>query len=515
MFTAEPEGVCDSPAHGGKHDDRPIDRPRPRTQTQTQSPRRAPPRTTRWPRSWAGCPWRSCASLSSSTAGSASRCGWVGSPRRSGGSPAPTRPAPRRTAPCWRPRGPRRRGHRLGDLGRWHQRGRAGPGAGQRPRRPARAAHAVGRAGKHGTAAALTVPGTADLDAARRRLLPPGAAPRDADAGQPVRAARRAGADRPDADHDAADRRPGRHRRRLRRADPRADPRRHLPLLQHRRRRRARAPVRENLFGAEKIEHAAQALALAARCTASFPFAFEPAFVPVQEPPGTVTPEVGPDMAAFASWTSLAGGPARRAPVPLRGRRRPAGQHAGEGGAPRDRAAARRRPGAPHDADGLPARAAGRDRAGRLRRAATLRSRVAVQRARRADGPGVAQLRRPGRRAQPQGGRVAGEPRAAPHRLQPGRSGRGAVHAAGHRLAALPPRPGQARSARPGGHGRPTAPVVLRPGPRRGREGATVATSTPGATHEPGALPYVPAAFAWNVATWQTLHARHSRLGLG
>lgn len=66
----------------------------------------------------------------------------------------------------------------------------------------------------------------------------------------------------------------------------------------------------DNLFGATQIADAAQALALAARCTASFPFAFEPAFVPVREPEHTVPSEVGPDMADYASWASLGGGPA-------------------------------------------------------------------------------------------------------------------------------------------------------------------------------------------------------------
>lgn len=44
-----------------------------------------------------------------------------------------------------------------------------------------------------------------------------------------------------------------------------------------------------------------RALALAARCSAGFPVAFEPSFVPVNVPPAT--PDLGrPDMAEYASW---------------------------------------------------------------------------------------------------------------------------------------------------------------------------------------------------------------------
>ena len=57
-------------------------------------------------------------------------------------------------------------------------------------------------------------------------------------------------------------------------------------------------PEDEDIFCAKKIWETSQALALAARCTASFPFAFEPSFVPVGEE-GT---DGRPDMKRFASW---------------------------------------------------------------------------------------------------------------------------------------------------------------------------------------------------------------------
>ena len=38
-------------------------------------------------------------------------------------------------------------------------------------------------------------------------------------------------------------------------------------------------------FTPERVERTSQAMALAARCTAGFPFAFEPSFVPVHEDP--------------------------------------------------------------------------------------------------------------------------------------------------------------------------------------------------------------------------------------
>ena len=59
-------------------------------------------------------------------------------------------------------------------------------------------------------------------------------------------------------------------------------------------------PGAENIFGEKGIESTARALALAARCTASFPFAFEPSFVPVGEEVGGEDPRE--DMRAFASW---------------------------------------------------------------------------------------------------------------------------------------------------------------------------------------------------------------------
>ena len=64
----------------------------------------------------------------------------------------------------------------------------------------------------------------------------------------------------------------------------------------------ALVPQTEDLFGQHRIESTAEALALAARCTASFPFAFEPSFVPVNEPSGSLA-DSRPDMAEFASWT--------------------------------------------------------------------------------------------------------------------------------------------------------------------------------------------------------------------
>ena len=63
-------------------------------------------------------------------------------------------------------------------------------------------------------------------------------------------------------------------------------------------------------FTPERVERTSQAMALAARCTAGFPFAFEPSFVPVHEdasrrserrrnePPGVERP----DMAEWAGW---------------------------------------------------------------------------------------------------------------------------------------------------------------------------------------------------------------------
>ena len=63
-------------------------------------------------------------------------------------------------------------------------------------------------------------------------------------------------------------------------------------------------------FSPERVERTSQGIALAARCTAGFPFAFEPSFVPVHEdarrrsarrrnePPGVERP----DMAEWAGW---------------------------------------------------------------------------------------------------------------------------------------------------------------------------------------------------------------------
>ncbi len=71
-------------------------------------------------------------------------------------------------------------------------------------------------------------------------------------------------------------------------------------------------------FAAAQIEETAEAMALAARCTAGFPFAFEPSFVPigsaadasaaghpVDEPPGVLRP----DMTRWASWAPTRGEP--------------------------------------------------------------------------------------------------------------------------------------------------------------------------------------------------------------
>ena len=95
-------------------------------------------------------------------------------------------------------------------------------------------------------------------------------------------------------------------------------------------------------------------MALAARATASFPFAFEPVFLPV----GTAAPSSTDDM----SDVRRAGRPRRRRTVALRGRRRRAGQHPHPGGARGHRPPRRRRPGAPRHAAGLPARPGQRGR---------------------------------------------------------------------------------------------------------------------------------------------------------
>lgn len=60
----------------------------------------------------------------------------------------------------------------------------------------------------------------------------------------------------------------------------------------------------DDIFGRDNIHATARALALAARCTASFPFAFEPAFVPVGEDGDSLHP----DMQSFASWSPGDGG---------------------------------------------------------------------------------------------------------------------------------------------------------------------------------------------------------------
>jgi patatin-related protein len=56
-----------------------------------------------------------------------------------------------------------------------------------------------------------------------------------------------------------------------------------------------------DLFSAGKIVDTAAAMALAARCTASFPFAFEPSFVPVGEEPAE-DDELRVNMQPYASW---------------------------------------------------------------------------------------------------------------------------------------------------------------------------------------------------------------------
>ena len=61
------------------------------------------------------------------------------------------------------------------------------------------------------------------------------------------------------------------------------------------------------LFAPARIRRTAGALALAARCTASFPFAFEPSFVPVaagtdSDPDDRADALLRPDMRRFAAW---------------------------------------------------------------------------------------------------------------------------------------------------------------------------------------------------------------------
>lgn len=61
-------------------------------------------------------------------------------------------------------------------------------------------------------------------------------------------------------------------------------------------------------FAPENIMDTARQLALAARCTASFPVAFEPSFVPVDRPDNRMSTgddaRLRPDMAASASWAT-------------------------------------------------------------------------------------------------------------------------------------------------------------------------------------------------------------------
>lgn len=63
-------------------------------------------------------------------------------------------------------------------------------------------------------------------------------------------------------------------------------------------------PEEQDIFGGDNIWRTSQALALAARCSASFPFAFEPSFVPV----GEDSSDGRPDMEEFASWCVEGGG---------------------------------------------------------------------------------------------------------------------------------------------------------------------------------------------------------------
>ena len=67
----------------------------------------------------------------------------------------------------------------------------------------------------------------------------------------------------------------------------------------------------KNDFVAGRIGDSAAAMALAARCTAGFPFAFEPSFVPVASAPGQQVDEppgvVRPDMGRWASWAPARG----------------------------------------------------------------------------------------------------------------------------------------------------------------------------------------------------------------
>lgn len=59
---------------------------------------------------------------------------------------------------------------------------------------------------------------------------------------------------------------------------------------------------RSEQFASSNINTTLPALALAARCSAGFPVAFEPSFVPVGQPEPTSDHRLRPDMARYASW---------------------------------------------------------------------------------------------------------------------------------------------------------------------------------------------------------------------
>lgn len=59
---------------------------------------------------------------------------------------------------------------------------------------------------------------------------------------------------------------------------------------------------RSEQFARSNIDETVRALALAARCSAGFPIAFEPSFVPVGQPEPASDHRFRPDMATFASW---------------------------------------------------------------------------------------------------------------------------------------------------------------------------------------------------------------------
>ncbi|MGW5107515.1 patatin-like protein [Nocardia sp. NPDC004123] len=67
-------------------------------------------------------------------------------------------------------------------------------------------------------------------------------------------------------------------------------------------------PTPTDSFAAANIESTAARLALAARCSSSFPVAFEPSFVPVAQPDSGSAEVLRPDMSTCASWARPAAG---------------------------------------------------------------------------------------------------------------------------------------------------------------------------------------------------------------